>query len=1035
MVKIIMILIIPFLVYDLSPKGKPDLVIPLGHSEAIDSWLVSPDEQYLATGSRDRTFKVWNIHYQKEIRTFRGHQRWVTDICFSSEGQAIYSASTDGFIRLWEPSTGKVQKIFDTRRGEKFGSVRSITPGRNKNILISAGLQIDIWDCDTGKILRTIQEPAQTIVLTPDENSLLSANVGKLTLYDVETGQVFKRFRQFHVADITTKPEVYISKDGKYTFTRLRWSTGIQIWDMLSGEVVQNLTNKNTNALTLNPDGSFIAVAYHPIWEKDYVEIYDAKSFKPITKIQCPENLRNNAVVVLRFVSPNQLMIIHENNCIFIVDIHRPIVAKQLDLSRLTTGISDCVPDSTTQSIYFGDYQGYIKNIDLQSLKITLAANKGKGIVDKLFLLPLQSHQLLAAYSDGSVKLWQTKKLQLIDSFTPHKDFITSLCISPQSDYVISSSWDHTIMVTPLSGNKKTKPLFFQDRSVTEVLYLPDRGMGFSADPSTIKRWDISSNRVLWELKPKMKTHSLLYVPPHNRLIAGGGELEFLYQDPDARLISIDATTGQLQSAYEGKELGFHTVSGALWYKPIQYDQILLTTTDGKINCLDMLNQNLIFSRQGHIGKITAIREGIDPPRFFFTSGVDGTICIWNRTEGDEILKIINFADNKQFAFATPDGYFYASKETVRNIYFVKGLQIYTFDQFDLQYNRPDIILERLGKAPKELIFAYRKAWEKRLHKMGFNPNNFEKERSFNVPQIILAANTETFVETSTSTHTISFTANDNLYKLDRLFIQVNGVPLFGLKGKSLSKQASRSLQFTETIPLSSGKNIIKISVLNEKGVESLAEQIEVIYTPQTVMKPTWHIIAIGVSKFVQSNYNLTYADKDARDLVEIFRKVSDVNSVKVHLLTNEQATRSNILQLRYELEKTGVDDRVILFIASHGVLDDDLDYYIAMHDMDFSNPRNGGLRFDELENLLDSIPARNKSVLIDACHSGEVDKEENILFAENIPLPKEITSRGFKAVKSKYEGIGLANSFELMKELFADLRRNNGSVVISSAC
>jgi len=85
------------------------------------------------------------------------------------------------------------------------------------------------------------------------------------------------------------------------------------------------------------------------------------------------------------------------------------------------------------------------------------------------------------------------------------------------------------------------------------------------------------------------------------------------------------------------------------------------------------------------------------------------------------------------------------------------------------------------------------------------------------------------------------------------------------------------------------------------------------------------------------------------------------------------------------------------------------------------------------LEHLLDGIPSRNKVLLMDACHSGEIDKEE-------IALASSVSNNQNKQVKFRavpgnaVQKVGLENSFELMKELFTDLRRGNGTTVISSA-
>ncbi|MCX6334268.1 MAG: hypothetical protein NT092_08195, partial [Bacteroidia bacterium] len=97
----------------------------------------------------------------------------------------------------------------------------------------------------------------------------------------------------------------------------------------------------------------------------------------------------------------------------------------------------------------------------------------------------------------------------------------------------------------------------------------------------------------------------------------------------------------------------------------------------------------------------------------------------------------------------------------------------------------------------------------------------------------------------------------------------------------------------------------------------------------------------------------------------------------------------------------------------------------------------------DDMENLLDSIPARKKLLMVDACHSGEVDKEnETGLLAVNIEKTDDITFRGnvreynFRGVESSaaQSGASLDNSFELMQELFAGLDKGTGTTVISAA-
>ena len=82
---------------------------------------------------------------------------------------------------------------------------------------------------------------------------------------------------------------------------------------------------------------------------------------------------------------------------------------------------------------------------------------------------------------------------------------------------------------------------------------------------------------------------------------------------------------------------------------------------------------------------------------------------------------------------------------------------------------------------------------------------------------------------------------------------------------------------------------------------------------------------------------------------------------------------------------------------------------------------------------MLDAIPARQKLLLLDACHSGEIDKPEVEQVEKDVVLKKNVKFRAFNTQLSS-KSIGMKSSFELMKTFFVDLRRGTGATVISSA-
>ena len=71
----------------------------------------SPDGQTIASGSSDKTIRLWDVATGTLKQTLIGHTDSVTSISFSPDGQTIASGSSDKTIRLWDVATGAFKQI------------------------------------------------------------------------------------------------------------------------------------------------------------------------------------------------------------------------------------------------------------------------------------------------------------------------------------------------------------------------------------------------------------------------------------------------------------------------------------------------------------------------------------------------------------------------------------------------------------------------------------------------------------------------------------------------------------------------------------------------------------------------------------------------------------------------------------------------------------------------------------------------------------------------------------------------------------
>ena len=582
-------------------KQRRELVVLSGHEGPIDSVRFTPDRKRLVTASRDGTTRLWDGKTGIEITVLGAHVGYsVWSAEFSSDGVNLVTATGDFVARLWEAETGTEIAVLAGHTDEVRSAVFS--PDGRRVVTASDDRTARLWDVESGAEIAVFaghEAEVESAAFSPDGRRLLTVSSGGTArLWDIKSGAEIA-VHAGHKGRIYART---FSPDGRRLLTASSDGTA-RLWNVKTGTVIAVLDGHvySNKSVRFSPDGAHLVTA-----SRTTARLWDVETGTEIAVFAGHEGGINSAafspdgrrVVTASNDRTARLWDVESGAEIAVFAGHEAEVESAafiFDGRRVVTASSGTVRlwDAQTGAVI----ANFVDHEDVVWTEGDAGSPIQKVMVTTFSLSP-DDRQVVVAFSDGTMRLWDAETGAEIVKLAGHEGLIWHASFTPDGERLVTVSDDLTVRLWDLKSNGGIAVLSGHGDWVQSAAFSPDgRRLVSASSDHTARLWDVESGAEIAVFAGhEAEVESAAFSPDGARVVTASS-------DHTARL--WDAQTGAEIAILAGHEGG---VRSAVFSPDPDGRRLVTASSDHTARLWDAESGTEIAVLEGH--EDVAWREG-----------------------------------------------------------------------------------------------------------------------------------------------------------------------------------------------------------------------------------------------------------------------------------------------------------------------------------------------------------------------------------------------------------------------------------------